>query len=246
MFHFLQALFTEPVSTGQQLRCRQGLQTHCAFNMGMEVRNGFSKFHLDIEFTRNYLVLQMMYRNFSTLEQQRQKPLTMLTFPQLAAFIWGHYQRKMKISISETRLKLLFFLIASRSPRVMSQHSKRYISSAILNYGKWPNKVTQYHRQPMKLWRKCLQLCNQNCPCYEGNAYNYVTKTAPVNGLVTLGSSSATGTVMISSGCEYRPCLIRPKPDLDFKIRILKPWGCKQTECWIRIRFPENKCKSWI
>ena len=29
-----------------------------------------------------------------------------------------------------------------------------------------------------------------------------------------------------------RPCLIRPKPDLDFKIRILKPWGCKQTECW--------------
>ena len=41
-------------------------------------------------------------------------------------------------------------------------------------------------------------------------------------------------------------CLIRPKPDLDFKIRILKPWGCKQTECWIRIRFLENKCKIWI
>ena len=43
-----------------------------------------------------------------------------------------------------------------------------------------------------------------------------------------------------------RPCLIRPKPDLDFKIRILKPWGCKQTKCWIRIRFLENKCKIWI
>ena len=26
------------------------------------------------------------------------------------------------------------------------------------------------------------------------------------------------------------PCLISPKPDLDFKIRFLKPWGCKQTE----------------
>ena len=36
---------------------------------------------------------------------------------------------------------------------------------------------------------------------------------------------------------SFRPCLIRPKPHLDFKIRILKPWGCKQTECWIRIRF---------
>ena len=45
---------------------------------------------------------------------------------------------------------------------------------------------------------------------------------------------------------ELWPCLIRPKPDLDFKIRILKPWGCKQTECWIRIRFLENKCKIWI
>ena len=45
---------------------------------------------------------------------------------------------------------------------------------------------------------------------------------------------------------ELWPCLIRPKPDLDFKIRILKPWGCKQTECWIRIRFHENKCKIWI
>ena len=43
-----------------------------------------------------------------------------------------------------------------------------------------------------------------------------------------------------------RPCLIRPKPDLDFKIQIPKPWGCKQTECWIRIRFLENKCKIWI
>ena len=43
-----------------------------------------------------------------------------------------------------------------------------------------------------------------------------------------------------------RPCLIRPKPVLDFKIRILKPWGCKQTECWIRIRFLENKYKIWI
>ena len=28
-----------------------------------------------------------------------------------------------------------------------------------------------------------------------------------------------------------RPCLIRLKPDMGFKIRILKPWGCKQTEC---------------
>ena len=46
--------------------------------------------------------------------------------------------------------------------------------------------------------------------------------------------------------CTIRPCLIRPKPDLDFKIRILKPWGCKQTECWIRIRFLENKCKICI
>ena len=43
-----------------------------------------------------------------------------------------------------------------------------------------------------------------------------------------------------------RPCLIRPKLDLDFKIRILKPWSCKQTECWIRIRFFENQCKIWI
>ena len=43
-----------------------------------------------------------------------------------------------------------------------------------------------------------------------------------------------------------RPCLIGPKPDLDFKIRILKPWGCKQTGCWIRIRFLENKCIIWI
>ena len=42
------------------------------------------------------------------------------------------------------------------------------------------------------------------------------------------------------------PCLISPKPDLDLKIRILKPWGCKQTECWIRIRFLETKCKIWI
>ena len=45
---------------------------------------------------------------------------------------------------------------------------------------------------------------------------------------------------------RIRPCFIRPKPDLDFKIRILKPWGCKQTESWIRIRFLENKCKIWI
>ena len=45
---------------------------------------------------------------------------------------------------------------------------------------------------------------------------------------------------------QLRPCLIRPKPDMDFKNRILKPWGCKQTECWIRIRFLENKFKSWI
>ena len=43
-----------------------------------------------------------------------------------------------------------------------------------------------------------------------------------------------------------RLCLIRPKPDVDFKIRILKPWGSKQTECWIRIRFLENKWKIWI
>ena len=52
--------------------------------------------------------------------------------------------------------------------------------------------------------------------------------------------------VVISYIKEYRPCLIRPKPDLDFQIRILKPWGCKQTECWIRIRFLEIKCKIWI
>ena len=57
---------------------------------------------------------------------------------------------------------------------------------------------------------------------------------------------------LYGSSCTFtthdllRPCLIRPKPDLDFKIRILKPWGCKQTECWIRIRFLENKCKIWI
>ena len=37
-----------------------------------------------------------------------------------------------------------------------------------------------------------------------------------------------------------RPCLIRPKPDLDFKIRILKPRGCKQTESWIRIRIVDT------
>ena len=50
----------------------------------------------------------------------------------------------------------------------------------------------------------------------------------------------------IQSWLELGPCLIRPKPDLDSKIRILKPWGCKQTESWIRIRFLENKCKIWI
>ena len=38
-----------------------------------------------------------------------------------------------------------------------------------------------------------------------------------------------------------RPCLIRPKPDLDFKIQILKPRGCKQTECWIRIRIMDTR-----
>ena len=38
-----------------------------------------------------------------------------------------------------------------------------------------------------------------------------------------------------------RPCLIRPKPDLDFKIRILKPRGCKQTESWIRIRIVDTR-----
>ena len=57
------------------------------------------------------------------------------------------------------------------------------------------------------------------------------------------------GTIIVTGPYwlgRIRPCLIRPKPDLDFKIRILKPWGCKQTECWIRIRFHENKCKIWI
>ena len=57
-------------------------------------------------------------------------------------------------------------------------------------------------------------------------------------------TSSLPVKTCLSDTC--RPCLIRPKPDLDFKIRILKPWGCKQTECWIRIRFLENKCKIWI
>ena len=41
----------------------------------------------------------------------------------------------------------------------------------------------------------------------------------------------------------HRLCLIRPKPHPDFKIWILKPQGCKQTESSIRIRFLENKCK---
>ena len=62
-----------------------------------------------------------------------------------------------------------------------------------------------------------------------------------------LAASSFIGCISASNlGGTLRPCLIRPKPDLDFKIRILKPWGCKQTECWIRIRFHENKCKIWI
>ena len=43
-----------------------------------------------------------------------------------------------------------------------------------------------------------------------------------------------------------RPSLIRPKPDLDFKIQILIQWGCKQTGRQIPIRFIENKCKIWI
>ena len=36
-----------------------------------------------------------------------------------------------------------------------------------------------------------------------------------------------TGSVWLFT---LRPCVIRPKPVLDFKIRVLKPWGCHQTK----------------
>ena len=38
-------------------------------------------------------------------------------------------------------------------------------------------------------------------------------------------------------------CLVRSKPDLDFKIRLLIQWGCKQRECSIRNQFLQTNAK---
>ena len=68
-------------------------------------------------------------------------------------------------------------------------------------------------------------------------------KTNPITSKKTASCRPADPAEPCVTVVTLRPCLIWPKPDLDFKIRILKPWGSKQTECWIRIRFLENKCK---